>query len=59
MTADKSRQVDNLVAAIEAFTDAKIHKAHGTERAHWNPHDVDETREHMRDKLVELLEGAR
>lgn len=58
---DKEQAIRNVTDAIEAFTDAKIRRfdAHtagrNTGAGTCYQIDVDETREHMRDKLRELL----
>jgi hypothetical protein len=58
VTADKSRQLDNVVAAIEAFVTARVnYELSAIRRPDWpsGMTDVDETREHLRDKLAELV----
>lgn len=55
---EPDRRIDNVVAAIEAFMHAKAvrdrHMLAG-DNAYSHQTDVDETREHLRDKLAELL----
>lgn len=52
MQAAAALRVQNVVDAIEAFIAAKIHA-----QPRPNSVDVIETREHLRDKLAELVEG--
>lgn len=60
MTADKSAALDNVVAAIEAFVTARINLRDAERVARISVGSsyrtaVDETREHMRDTLAELV----
>jgi hypothetical protein len=57
---EAANRLRNVVDAIEAFTDAKIRYAasYATSGAEWaNMTDVNETREHLTDKLAELIAG--
>lgn len=51
-------RVDNVVEAIEAFVAAKINYDECRRRdPEWaSTTDVNETREHLRDKLIEAIE---
>lgn len=57
LTGPRREKVRNVVDAIEAFTDAKT--AHERPRA-YRPStraDIDEAREHLLDKLAELIDA--
>lgn len=58
MTDSKAERVRNVLDAVEAFVDAKIAlRSAEARQSVMGSHriDVDETRQHLRDKLAEVL----